>query len=150
MAWLLYPQERPGTHCIGGWVGPRAGLDWCGKSCLQPGFDPRTVQSVASRYTDWAIPAPQKCLYSHKYRSISISNHFWKQWHKKYTLKEPVVLITATVMPRDTWRCVPAVCGIIHEMLILYSNGLQLTKCEYWLLLWTYRSWTALCITLHA
>jgi hypothetical protein len=24
---LLYPQERPGTHCTGGWVGPRAGLD---------------------------------------------------------------------------------------------------------------------------
>ena len=24
----------------------------------QPGFDPRTVQPVASRYTDWAIPAP--------------------------------------------------------------------------------------------
>ena len=23
---LLYPQERPGIHCIGGWVGPRAGL----------------------------------------------------------------------------------------------------------------------------
>ena len=22
-----------------------------------PGFDPRTVQPVASRYTDWAIPA---------------------------------------------------------------------------------------------
>jgi hypothetical protein len=29
----LYPRERPGTHCIGGWVGPRAGLDGCGKSC---------------------------------------------------------------------------------------------------------------------
>jgi hypothetical protein len=28
----LYPQERPGTHCIGGWVGPRAGLDVCEKS----------------------------------------------------------------------------------------------------------------------
>ena len=24
------PQERPGTRCIGGWVGPRAGLDRCG------------------------------------------------------------------------------------------------------------------------
>jgi hypothetical protein len=24
-----------------------------------PGFDPRTLQPVASRYTDWAIPAPQ-------------------------------------------------------------------------------------------
>jgi hypothetical protein len=22
----LYPWERPGTHCIGGWVGPRGGL----------------------------------------------------------------------------------------------------------------------------
>ena len=41
----LYPRERPGTPCIGGWVGPRAGLDGCG-------FDPRTVQTVASRYSD--------------------------------------------------------------------------------------------------
>jgi hypothetical protein len=28
----LYPRERPGTHCTGGWVGPGAGLDRCGKS----------------------------------------------------------------------------------------------------------------------
>jgi len=28
----LYPRERPGTYCIGVWVGPRAGLDRCGKS----------------------------------------------------------------------------------------------------------------------
>ena len=28
----LYPRERPGTHCTGGWVGPRAGTDRCGKS----------------------------------------------------------------------------------------------------------------------
>ena len=32
----LYPRERPGTHCTGGWVGPRAGLDMCGKSLLSP------------------------------------------------------------------------------------------------------------------
>jgi hypothetical protein len=25
----LYPRERPGTHCTGGWVGPTAGLDVC-------------------------------------------------------------------------------------------------------------------------
>jgi len=30
-------------------MGPRDGLDECGKSRHQPGFDPRTVQSVASR-----------------------------------------------------------------------------------------------------
>jgi hypothetical protein len=28
----LYPRERPGTHCTGGWVGPRAGLDVFEKS----------------------------------------------------------------------------------------------------------------------
>jgi hypothetical protein len=25
----LYPRERPGTNCTGGWVGPNAGLDVC-------------------------------------------------------------------------------------------------------------------------
>ena len=48
----LPPGKRPGTNCIGGWVGPRAGLDGCGKSRPQPGFDPPTVQPVASRCTD--------------------------------------------------------------------------------------------------
>jgi len=28
----LPTEKRPGTHFIGGWVEPRAGLDWCGKS----------------------------------------------------------------------------------------------------------------------
>jgi len=28
----VYPRERPGTDCIGGWVGPRGVLDGCGKS----------------------------------------------------------------------------------------------------------------------
>jgi len=35
----LYPQERLGTHCTGGWVGPRAGLDGR-KISSPPGFDP--------------------------------------------------------------------------------------------------------------
>jgi hypothetical protein len=63
MGWVVsakpqsfYPRERPGTHCIGGWVGPRAGLDGYGKSPPLE-FDRRTVQPVASRYTDLAIPA---------------------------------------------------------------------------------------------
>jgi hypothetical protein len=28
----LYPRERSGTHCTGGWMGPRGGLDVCEKS----------------------------------------------------------------------------------------------------------------------
>ena len=51
----LYPQEWPGTHCIEGWVGPRAGLDGWGKSRLPPEFDPRTAQLIVSRCTVWAI-----------------------------------------------------------------------------------------------
>ena len=27
----LTPGKKNGTHCRGGWVGPRASLDWCGK-----------------------------------------------------------------------------------------------------------------------
>ena len=48
------PLFTPGTHCTGGWVGPRAGPDRRGKSRLSPGFDPRTVEPVASGYNDWA------------------------------------------------------------------------------------------------
>jgi hypothetical protein len=44
----------PGKNLvIGGCVGTRVGLDGSGKSRHPPGFDPRTVQPVVSRYTDW-------------------------------------------------------------------------------------------------
>jgi hypothetical protein len=58
------PGERiPGTHCTGGWVGPRAGLDTeiRGKilcPCRGSNLDHPVVQSVARHYTDWATPAP--------------------------------------------------------------------------------------------
>jgi hypothetical protein len=34
------------------------------------GFDPRTVQPVASRYTDWAIPASDKAQTISKYHTV--------------------------------------------------------------------------------
>jgi hypothetical protein len=43
------PQERTGTHCIGGWVGLRAGLD---------GIRSQTVQPLEIRYTDCTVPTP--------------------------------------------------------------------------------------------
>jgi len=49
----LYPREIPGTHFTGGWVGSRAGLEGR-KISSSPGFDPRTVQPIASRYADYA------------------------------------------------------------------------------------------------
>ena len=50
------PGERPCTHCPWWWLGPRAGLDRCGKSRPPPRFDPPTVQPVASRYTPGERP----------------------------------------------------------------------------------------------
>ena len=58
--WALYPRKRPGTHCMGGWVGPRASLDGCEKSRPPLGFDPQTVHPVAILYTNYAIPAHTK------------------------------------------------------------------------------------------
>ena len=37
---------------VGGWVGPRIGVNACGKILPPLEFDRRTVQSVASRYTN--------------------------------------------------------------------------------------------------
>jgi len=44
--------KTPGTHFTEGWVGPKAGLDGARKISPLPRFDPRTVQPVASNYTD--------------------------------------------------------------------------------------------------
>jgi hypothetical protein len=44
----------------------------CGKSRRPPGFDPRTVQPVASRYTDFATPTHN----SYSYETVSLKYVF--------------------------------------------------------------------------
>jgi hypothetical protein len=48
----LPPENRPGTYCTEDWVGPQGRSGRVRKISSPPGFDPRTVQPVASRYTD--------------------------------------------------------------------------------------------------
>jgi hypothetical protein len=53
-------EKAPGTHCIGGWVGPRTGLKAVVKRKIpspRRESNPRTpiVQPVAQQYTDWTI-----------------------------------------------------------------------------------------------
>jgi hypothetical protein len=48
---LFYSRERRGTHCVGSWVGPRTGLDWCGKS-RSHGF------SIPGPSTLWRVAIP--------------------------------------------------------------------------------------------
>ena len=74
----MYSSTLPSTSALdGGWVvnatprplypryplyrrlsGPQSLSVRVWKISPPPGFDPRTVQPVASRYTDWTIPAP--------------------------------------------------------------------------------------------
>jgi hypothetical protein len=62
----LCPGERtPGTHCTGGWVGPRAGLDTEDRGkilcpCRRSNPDRPDVQPVVRHYTTWAT----RLLYS--------------------------------------------------------------------------------------
>ena len=53
----LYSRERPGTHCTGGWVDPRAGLD--GRKISSPGIRSRTLQPVAQPLYRLSYPAHQ-------------------------------------------------------------------------------------------
>jgi len=46
--------KTAGTHCTGGWMGPRAS-GWVWKILPPPGFNPQTIQTVASQYTDYTI-----------------------------------------------------------------------------------------------
>ena len=52
----LYPRERPGTRCTGGWVGPMTGMDRCGKS-----------RPTGIRSPD--LPALSQSLYRLSYRA---------------------------------------------------------------------------------
>jgi hypothetical protein len=60
---LLSPRERtPGTNWIGGWVGPRAGLDKVSKRKIpnlrrESNPDHPIVYPIDKHYKDWAIPA---------------------------------------------------------------------------------------------
>ena len=66
----LYPWDRQSTHFTGGWVGPRAGLDGR-KISPPPGFDPRTAQPVASRYTDYATRPTKNAVRAMEFRSFT-------------------------------------------------------------------------------
>ena len=51
----LYSRERPGTHCMGGWMDSRAGLDGCGKSRQPPGFDSINKRQIIYIFAHFAI-----------------------------------------------------------------------------------------------
>ena len=49
----LYARERPCIHCIGGWVGPRAGLDGCGNLASTGTRSPDRSESLYRLSCPW-------------------------------------------------------------------------------------------------
>jgi hypothetical protein len=129
----------------GGWVGPRAGLDGCWKFRSLPGSDPRTVQLVASRYTDWAIAALSGPVEIRKqnveFRATSIPSFISPPlfFVRKYKLsidfcvymKKVLVCFWIEALFRRPARTLHSVPHTFHRMLV--KNG-KVFKCED---LWT-------------
>jgi len=59
----LYPLEKPGTPCIGGWMGPSASRDRCGKTCPHRVWSPGPIspQRVAMP-TELTRPDVSNCM----------------------------------------------------------------------------------------
>ena len=98
---------------LGGPQGPSGRL-W--KISPPPGFDPRTVDPVASRYTDWAIPAAvcMMLLYLISFR--------FKTLKQRYKLAEDLVCISEQSICYS--QC--DFCSVCICMLVLYDRGAQI------------------------
>jgi hypothetical protein len=73
----LYPLERPGTHYTRAWVRDSGPIRMARKMSPPSGFNPWTVEPVASTYTDYAIPAALVQRVSSQFSVVCTTT---KQW----------------------------------------------------------------------
>jgi hypothetical protein len=122
----LYPWERPRTHHIGSWVGPKAGPDGCGKSRLHwdsipgpPGPWRVAIPTQISRPTvhDMAcgnvvcslVSGPGKLNWGFpcQYHSISSPHTYSFTYHPHYRVLAIKMSLTLEITVVATWtvRC---------------------------------------------
>jgi hypothetical protein len=98
----LYPRERPGTHCTGGWVGPRVGLDVCKKISPPTGI----------RFPD--RPARNQSLNRLSYPAHPQQSNTFKTWY---------------ATPLSTPNHVP-IKKNIYRIYMIWSRYQQFTVCN--------------------
>jgi hypothetical protein len=100
----FYPRGKdPGTHCTGGWVGLRAGLDTEARRkilCPRRGSNPDrpVVQPVVRHYTAWANSAPYAIISSANC-DICISRRV-----SSFLQIQNTVLVYTFVFPFTIWK----------------------------------------------
>jgi hypothetical protein len=138
----LYPRERPGTHYIGGLVGPRAGLHVCGKYHFHrdsiPG--PSFLNELLYRL---CYPGPGDNFWEEKYPAYTLNRTPYVPAHSLLKLKygkqlnSPV--FEKTGQGGDVWVCSPIALDAIgqlfkqcwvHALSVMYAdtNTLILTS----------------------
>jgi hypothetical protein len=111
MPQLIYPREWPSTPCIGGWLGPMAGVDGCRKSRPPPGFNPQTVQPITRHYTDYAIP--ETC---HVFGVYNVAASLWLQF---------MVLVMLFPMMNVLYFCISTfqcMCAVVAFMFLTVAS----------------------------
>jgi hypothetical protein len=109
MPWQLCPREKPGTQCVGGWVGPRAGLDGCGKS--RPHRD--------------SIPGPSS-------RGQMIQNHI-SVYHGTYcydAFAHSHVYISRLLLKQDN-ACVIQHRGAFVQPILQWKSSITYSECVF-------------------
>jgi hypothetical protein len=119
------PGERTtGTHCTGGWVGPRAGLDTEDRGkilCLCRGSNPDcpVVQPVVRHYTDWAKPAHWQCFQSSEMSARRIS---WTDLRITISMQASVIRVEKRTHRYTTQCDISGFHGGEHEDQNYYPN----------------------------
>ena len=107
---------------------------WIGAGNLAPpGFDPRTFQPVASRYTDYAIPAPA-AIVSEQFFIVPTDAHNYKIIGTLKTIKIPTIAPTCFGSRRNHHQGAISCLAETTIMILLCSSLMT------WSMLWRHTS----------
>ena len=109
--------------------GPQGRSGRVGKISPPPGFDPRTVQPVASRYTDWAILA-QDSRWAYSFNHLK---------NNKAIFRNSVYFIVQTYCSHKIcpWQfthshlCLFRICKLVRKLNIADNCHVPLMKCSF-------------------